>query len=124
MDRSPRALVIEDDESIIDLVDLTLRLAGFTVDIASDAAAAIAAAKHDVFDIVIIDLVRPLIDGSAVCRRLRDEPNGAHDAKIVALTASSRLTTLEWAFAAGADAVIAKPFRASELVTNVLTENR
>lgn len=124
MEGSPRALVIEDDETIIDLVDLTLRLAGFTVDIASDEAAAIAAAAHDVFDIVIIDLVRPGIDGSEVCRRLRNEASGASDAKIVALTASNRLTTLEWAFASGADAVLAKPFRPAELVTSVLAEER
>ena len=81
-----RVLVVEDDPHIRDLVVLHLQLEGLTAVAAGDGATGLRLAKQDPFDLLVLDLMLPELDGVTVCRAVRREPmNG--DVPILMLTA-------------------------------------
>ena len=110
------ALVVDDDETVGDVVAAYLERAGMTVQRASDGIDALTTAAASPPDIVVLDLMLPGIDGLEVCRRLR---RTAPDVAIVMLTAlgeeDDRIRGLE----VGADDYLTKPFSPRELVLRV-----
>jgi two-component system response regulator ResD len=110
-----RVLVVEDDPTVAEVVGGYLRRAGFEVDTAADGHAALAAATHELPDLVVLDLMLPGIDGLEVCRRLRRRG----PVPVIMLTAlgeeSERVVGLE----IGADDYVTKPFSPRELVLRV-----
>ena len=99
-------LIIEDDPSVVDLVSLYLARDGHEVLTAHDGAQGLRRALEEAPDLIVLDLMLPLLDGQEVCRRVRQESN----VPIVMLTArveeEDRLTGLETA----ADDYVTKPF--------------
>src|SRR5678816_2639409 len=82
----PSVLVVEDEANIRELVTLHLRLEGLTPQEAIDGDAGLAQARTQKFDLVILDLMLPGLDGMTVCRAIRrDSPNA--DTPILMLTA-------------------------------------
>src|SRR6478735_3636333 len=110
------ALVVDDDETVGDVVAAYLERAGMTVRRASDGIDALTAAAADPPDIVVLDLMLAEIDGLEVCRRLR---RSTPHVPIVMLTAlgeeDDRIRGLE----VGADDYLTKPFSPRELVLRV-----
>jgi len=111
-------LLVEDEEAISDLVQFHLDIAGFDTTIEPDGAQALRIAMERPFDIVILDLVLPGLDGISVCQAMRREgPN--REVPILILTAraeeSDRVVGLE----SGADDYLTKPFGVRELVARV-----
>jgi len=110
------ALVVDDDETVGDVVAAYLERAGMTVRRATDGIDALTAAAASAPDIVVLDLMLPGIDGLEVCRRLR---RSSPDVPIVMLTAlgeeDDRIRGLE----VGADDYLTKPFSPRELVLRV-----
>lgn len=110
-----KILVIEDEASIIQVIRLYLEQAGFTVISASDGIAGIELHAREHPDLVILDLMLPLLDGMEVCRRIRSWAN----TPILMLTArqgeDDRIAGLEL----GADDYLVKPFSPRELVSRV-----
>lgn len=106
-----RALVVDDDPDIRDLVVMVLEGIGLTVETAATGAQAVAAAREAAPDLITLDLTLPDADGTDVCRELR----GFTDAYIVMITGRDseidRLVGLE----VGADEYLAKPFSPREL---------
>ncbi|WP_088317373.1 response regulator transcription factor [Kineosporia sp. R_H_3] len=116
MTASPTVLVVEDDETVADVVTAYLQDAGLTVVRAADGVTALAVAARERPDLVVLDLMLPGLDGLEVCRRLRE---ARADLPVVMLTAlgdeADRLAGLE----SGADDYVVKPFSPRELVLRV-----
>lgn len=107
-------LVVDDEDSILQLVDYNLRQAGFNVVLAADGAGALAAFSADAPDLVVLDVMLPDIDGFEVCRRLRR----TSAVPVLFLTARDderdKVAGLELG-----DDYLTKPFSPAELVARV-----
>jgi DNA-binding response OmpR family regulator len=114
----PRALVVEDEANIRDLVCLHLGFEGIECVPVGDGRDAIALAGREPFDIVVLDLMLPGADGIAVCRAIRRSPvNG--DVPILILTARSDESDTVLGLESGADDYVTKPFGIRELIARV-----
>lgn len=110
-----RILIIEDDPKTTHLLSIYLTHAGFLVDSAPDGASGLVRSRTHPVDVVILDLMRPEIDGLAVCHAIREES----DPRIIMLTARSTERDILIGLEAGADDYVTKPFSPRELVARV-----
>ena len=116
-----RVLVVEDEASLRDgIVDL-LRGDGHTVSAVGDGVAAVDAGLRDAFDLVVLDLMLPRLDGMEVCRRLRGARPGM---PILMLTARGSEDDKVRGLVEGADDYVTKPFSARELLARVRAVGR
>jgi DNA-binding response OmpR family regulator len=110
-----KILLVEDEPSISEVVELYLKRAGFQVQALKDGRAAIQALQHELPDLLVLDLMLPGVDGLSITRWLRDRS----EVPIIMLTArreeSDRIAGLEL----GADDYVVKPFSPQELVSRV-----
>ena len=110
--------MIDDEADLVTLVKFNLEREGWKVRSAADGANGLDAARRDLPDLILLDLMLPGMDGLEVCKRLRMEPRTAR-IPIIMLTAkggeSDRVVGLEM----GADDYVAKPFSPRELVARV-----
>ena len=111
--RAYRALVVEDDNAILRLVKIVLEREGFIVEGVRNGAAAIALLRTVAYDLLIIDLIMPLVSGEEVLGFLEiNQPT--HLRRVIVTTASPRQLTCE--FLDRICRVLAKPFDVDELV--------
>jgi two-component system response regulator MtrA len=110
-----RILVIEDDQSIAEIVGILLRGEGFEVSYCADGLQAISAFKAVAPDLVLLDLMLPGRDGIDVCRAIR-ESSGV---PIVMLTARSDSADVVTGLESGADDYIVKPIKNEELLARI-----
>jgi DNA-binding response OmpR family regulator len=111
-----RVLVVDDDDTVSDVVRRYLERADFDVTLAADGPAALAAAEAARPDLVVLDLMLPGMDGLDVCRRLRARDP---DLPIVMLTALGEESDRVVGLSLGADDYVTKPFSPRELVLRV-----
>jgi len=111
-----RILLVEDDSRIANPVAADLRRRQHVVDVAVDGREGLAFAQTGVYDLILLDIMLPGIDGLAICRRIRDE---GQRAMIVMLTARDTIEDKVSALDAGADDYLAKPFDLEELAARV-----
>ncbi|MBN2499998.1 MAG: response regulator transcription factor [Anaerolineales bacterium] len=115
MTANTRILVVDDEPPIVDLLSYNLEQAHYDVVVARDGEEAIQKARQENPDLIILDLMLPVIDGLEVCRTLRKE----RDVPIIMLTARGdeidRVVGLEL----GADDYVVKPFSVRELLARV-----
>ena len=104
----PRLLVVDDDEVMRQMATYTLQQAGFDVVEASDGPHALALLSASHFDLVLLDLVMPGMDGYEVCRLIRAAPQGAL-LPVLVLTGLNDTVSIDAAYDAGASDFIAKP---------------
>lgn len=111
-------LVVEDDAHIRELIVLHLGLEGIDGEAVADGQAALVRARSENFDLIILDIMLPGLDGIAVCRAVRrDGPN--QDVPILMLTARSEESDKVLGLESGADDYLSKPFGIRELVARV-----
>jgi DNA-binding response OmpR family regulator len=115
---APRVLLVEDDQHIRELVELHLQLEGLTVVPVSDGNEALALARADAFDLIVLDLMLPGLDGVTVCRAIRRESRSS-DVPILMLTARRDEVDKVLGLDSGADDYLTKPFGVRELVARV-----
>src|SRR5690349_6427409 len=113
-----RVLLVEDDQHIRELVQLHLELEGLTVVPVTDGNQALAVARSDGFDLIVLDLMLPGLDGVTVCRAIRRESRNS-DAPILMLTARRDEADKVLGLDSGADDYLTKPFGVRELVARV-----
>jgi DNA-binding response OmpR family regulator len=114
-DQAGRVLVVDDDETVRDVVRRYLEVAGFTVDVAGDGAAGLALFARREPDLVVLDVMMPGINGLEVCRRLRQ----VSQVPIVMLTALGEEENRIAGLQLGADDYVTKPFSPKELALRV-----
>ncbi|XXF80493.1 response regulator transcription factor [Myxococcaceae bacterium GXIMD 01537] len=111
----PHVLIVDDERDLSELLDFNLRSAGFSTQVASTGNAALAAAREQRPDLVLLDLMLPDMPGTEVCRQLRASAQ-TQDLLIVMLTAKGEETDRVRGFEVGADDYVTKPFSVRELV--------
>jgi two-component system, OmpR family, response regulator len=116
--RPRRALIVEDESSIREIVRLHLSLAGFETEEVADGYAALKRLRTDRFDLVVLDVMLPGVDGVTLCRALRSGgPN--QRAGVVMLTARDTEPEKVIGLESGADDYLTKPFGVRELMARV-----
>ncbi len=110
-------LVIEDNKDILVNILDYLALKGFTTDCAQDGLSGLYLATSEEYDLIVLDLMLPGLDGYQVCQRLRQEAQKT--IPIIMLTARDTLENRLQGFEVGADDYLVKPFALSELVARI-----
>ena len=113
-----RVLVAEDEPNIVISLEFLLSGAGHEVAIARNGPEALDLAGRLRPDLVVLDVMLPMVDGFEVCRRLRAHP-ATQGTRILMLTARGRQSEIDKGMAAGADAYMTKPFATKELLETV-----
>ena len=110
-----RILLIEDDPSIREVVTLGLGRAGYRVSATADGRDGLARARQEPFDLILLDVMLPSMDGFEVLRGIRRDGTKP----VVMLTARTDTTDVVVGLELGADDYVTKPFELSELVARV-----
>jgi DNA-binding response OmpR family regulator len=114
----PHVLIVEDDAHIRDLIVLHLGLEGLQTSAVGDGREALERISAESFDLVLLDLMLPGVDGISICRALRRSgPN--QDVPVLMLTARREESDKVLGLESGADDYLAKPFGVRELVARV-----
>jgi len=111
-------LVVEDETDLAELVSFNLKQEGYGVAVAADGASALAEARRQPPDLILLDLMLPDLSGIEVCRRLRAEAATA-SVPIIMVTARGEEIDRVLGFEVGADDYVVKPFSPRELVLRV-----
>ncbi|MEI3218647.1 MAG: response regulator transcription factor [Lachnoclostridium sp.] len=110
-----KILIVEDEEAIADLEKDYLELSGFEVEVANDGITGLEKALGGEYNLVILDLMLPGVDGFEICRRVREEKN----TPIIMVSAKKDDIDKIRGLGLGADDYMTKPFSPSELVARV-----
>lgn len=115
MERKPLVLVIEDEKDIARFIELELSAEGYNTEIAFDGVTGLSKFREVSPDLVILDLMLPVLDGLEVARRIRKTSN----TPIVILTAKDGIQDKVEGLDSGADDYLVKPFSIEELLARV-----
>jgi two-component system alkaline phosphatase synthesis response regulator PhoP len=115
---SPRILIAEDDANILISIEFLLCNAGYTVVASDNGEKAWAALQAEGCDLVVLDVMLPLVNGLELCKRIRATPR-LQATKILMLSARGRDTEIDTGLKLGADAYMTKPFGTREFLATV-----
>ena len=110
-----RILVIEDESKIARFLELELKHEGYEVEIAYDGRSGLERAEKNDIDLIVLDLMLPLMSGIEVCRRIRK----FSDVPIIMLTAKDDISDKVTGLDSGADDYVTKPFAIEELLARI-----
>lgn len=110
-----KILVVDDEKLLVKGITFNLANEGYEVTAAYDGEAAVELAKKENFDLIILDLMMPVLSGTEACMKIRE----FSDVPIIMLTARSEDADKLMGFACGADDYVTKPFSVVELVARV-----
>jgi two-component system, OmpR family, response regulator ResD len=114
-----RALVVDDDPAIVEMVATTLSLEGFEVDTCGDGLAALAHVTTRPPDVIVLDVMLPGLDGLSVLSQLRSDPQ--HEFIPVVIMSALASDDEVWSgWRLGADSYVTKPFDPAALTTEVM----
>ncbi|NDI36903.1 response regulator transcription factor [Chengkuizengella sediminis] len=111
-----RILIIEDEKSLARFIELELRHEGFDTKIASDGREGLSLAIEEKWELILLDLMLPSLNGTEICRRLRANKI---DTPIIMLTARDSVFDRIYGLDSGADDYLAKPFEIGELLARI-----
>ena len=113
-----KILIVDDEPDILKLTSLRLKKLGYDVLTAVDGKEALDAIRSETPDLVLLDLLLPIMDGAEVCKRVKNDKKLRH-IPIILFTAHSDTMTAEKAKSFGADGYIVKPFDPEELMNKI-----
>ena len=111
-----RILIVEDEQALALLISDRLKKERYTVDISNDGEEGLYNALSGIYDLIILDIMLPRVDGIEILKELRKED---HDVKVIMLTAKAELDDRLLGFANGANDYVPKPFHIDELTARV-----
>lgn len=115
MANNKKIIIVEDDKDINSLIAYNLGKKGFVAEQAFDGAGAMQRIKEDVFDIVILDIMLPGIDGFDICKEIKNDPRYSRSF-IVVVSAKCNEQDKLYAHLLGADYYLTKPFNLSRIL--------
>lgn len=118
---SGRVLVVDDDEDSRRLLAHLLERKGYSVVLADGGAAALSTLEKEDVDVVVLDVMMPIMDGFAVCRELKKSPETA-SVPVILLTARDDMETRATGMKLGVSDFLAKPVNKEELYVRVRTQ--
>ena len=110
-----RILVVDDEKLLVKGIKFNLENEGYQVEAAYDGAAAVDLARTGSFDLIILDLMMPILSGSEACMKIRE----FSDVPVIMLTARGEDADKLMGFACGADDYVTKPFNIMELKARI-----
>ncbi|MEM9773960.1 MAG: response regulator transcription factor [Chloroflexota bacterium] len=113
-----KILIAEDEADIRELIKITLSFSGFDVVAAEDGRRALELAQEDSYDLIMMDVQMPHMDGYEACREIKKIPSLRH-VPIVFLSAKGQSSEVRQGFGAGAIDYMLKPFAPDELITRI-----
>ena len=116
--KTPAILLVDDEPNIVMSLEFLMRKSGYQVGIARNGTEALAALAQTPYDLVLLDVMMPDVDGYQVCRQLRQRPDRAAT-KVIFLSAKSQPADVQKGYDAGADLYIPKPFSTRQLMQKV-----
>jgi len=119
--RSLKLLLIEDEPSVISLIQRSFSVSGHEITVAMDGQSGLQMALKHSFDVILLDLMLPVMNGMEVCRQIR---NSGNSTPIIMLTALGTTENIVSGLDAGADDYITKPFKLAELEARIRTLTR
>ncbi len=118
MENPYKILVVDDEADILEFIDYNLKKEGYQVWLAQNGKDAIAIAKKNKPDLILLDVMMPVMDGIETCKQIKSDPDFAKTF-VVFLTARSEEYSEIAGFQAGADDYIAKPIKPRVLITRL-----
>jgi DNA-binding response OmpR family regulator len=109
-------LLVEDSRRLQESLGTGLRRSGYAVDVAGDGDAGLRYARHNQYDVIVLDLMLPKLDGLSLLRHLREGGNQTH---VLILTARGRVDERVHGLREGADDYLVKPFSFDELLARI-----
>jgi len=116
--KATKILVVDDEQDILELIRHTLNKEGYEVHVAANGQQAVEKALKIKPDLILMDVMMPVMDGMEACRQLKENPETS-DLAIIFLTARSEEFAELAGFEAGADDYIAKPIRGRVLLSRI-----
>ena len=116
-----RILVVEDEKSLAEIVSDRLKKEKYVVDISLDGEDGLYNALMDVYDLIILDIMLPGMNGIEILKEIR---KNKINSKVIMLTAKSELDDKLLGFSEGANDYVAKPFHVDELIARVNAQLR
>jgi DNA-binding response OmpR family regulator len=113
-----RILVADDEPNIVAALEFMLRRAGYEVDVARTGEEVLSQLERALPDLVLLDVMMPVLSGYDVCRRLRERPEW-RGVRVVMLSARGREAESRRGLEAGADLYVVKPFSNQELLQKI-----
>ena len=110
-----RILVVDDEKVMVKGIRFNLENEGYEVETAYDGAAAVELARTGRFDLIVLDLMMPVLSGTEACMKIRE----FSDVPVIMLTARSEDEDKLMGFACGADDYVTKPFNIRELIARI-----
>jgi DNA-binding response OmpR family regulator len=111
-----RVLLVEDSDRLRTSLATALRKSGYALDLSSDGEEGLFLATHNAYDVIVLDIMLPKLDGLAVLARLREKGAAVH---VLLLTAKDTVEDRVTGLRAGADDYLVKPFALDELLARV-----
>lgn len=116
--RKGKILVVDDEVYILHILEFSLGAEGFEVITANNGAVAVEKAMQEKPDLIVLDIMMPVLDGYETCRRLKREPETKH-IPVILLTAKGREADKRLGFEVGAVDYVVKPFSPNRLIGRV-----
>ncbi len=117
MDNLPKVLVVDDDPAILEICSDLLQTEGYAVMVATNGQQALEQIRTDPPQVVLMDIMMPVLDGVEACRQVKANPVTA-DIPVVLMSARTNLTRQSQELAS-ADALVAKPFDIDHLLNTI-----
>lgn len=114
--RESHILIVEDDAAVREALERALGFEGYEIETARDGAVALSMLRNHSYDLIVLDVMMPHLDGLETCRRIRA---GGDDVPILMLTARTAVDDRVEGLDAGADDYVAKPFALDELLARI-----
>ena len=113
-----KILIVDDEPNIVMTLEYTFKKSNYEVFIARDGQEALDILKTNFPDVIILDIMMPMVDGFATLEQIRKDANLQHT-KVMFLSAKNKVSDIEKGLALGADAYMTKPFSIKKVVEKV-----